>query len=203
MSSNKKSNTNSSKSLSVDVQGKLGEFYKVAKEKLLAVKNDLETSKKEYLAQKEINRKKELEYNSLLNESKDLDLKIKGLNEKIVNARRTQNYLRSQIDLTKSEILNANSEIDFLKLETDAKVKRISNENQKINNAKEYQLKSIKERLEKEKKINQDLKEKIKEAETRIKEISGKIENASVQENKKNIAILKELADMNKFLSEL
>ena len=178
MSSIKKSNTNSSKSLSVDVQGKLGEFYKVAKEKLLAVKNDLETSKKEYLAQKEINRKKELEYNSLLNESKDLDLKIKGLNEKIVNARRTQNYLRSQIDLTKSEILNANSEIDFLKLETDAKVKRISNENQKINNAKEYQLKSI-------------------------KEISGKIENASVQENKKNIAILKELADMNKFLSEL
>ena len=203
MSSIKKSNTNSSKSLSVDVQGKLGEFYKVAKEKLLAVKNDLEISKKEYLAQKEINRKKELEYNSLLNESKDLDLKIKGLNEKIVNARRTQNYLRSQIDLTKSEILNANSEIDFLKLETDAKVKRISNENQKINNAKEYQLKSIKERLEKEKKINQDLKEKIKEAETRIKEISGKIENASVQENKKNIAILKELADMNKFLSEL
>ena len=203
MSSTKKSKTNSSKSISIDVQSKLAEFYKVAKERLLAVKNDLETSKKEYLAQKEINRKKELEYNSLLNESKDLDLKIKGLNEKIVNARRTQNYLRSQIDLTKSEILNANSEIDFLKLETDAKVKRISNENQKINNAKEYQLKSIKERLEKEKKINQDLKEKIKEAETRIKEISGKIENASVQENKKNIAILKELADMNKFLSEL
>ena len=203
MSSNKKSNTNSSKSLSVDVQGKLGEFYKVARERLLEVKNDLETSKKEYLAQKEINRKKELEYNSLLNESKDLDLKIKGLNEKIVNAKRTQNYIRSQIELTKSEILNANSEIDFLKLETDAKVKRISNENQKINTSKEYQLKSIKERLEKEKSTNKDLKEKIKEAETRIKEISGKIENASVQENKKNIAILKELADMNKFLSEL
>ena len=162
MSSNKKSNTNSSKSLSVDVQGKLGEFYKVAKERLLEVKNDLETSKKEYLAQKEINRKKELEYNSLLNESKDLDLKIKGLNEKIVNARRTQNYIRSQIELTKSEILNANSEIDFLKLETDAKVKRISNENQKINTSKEYQLKSIKERLEKEKSTNKDLKEKIK-----------------------------------------
>ena len=203
MSSNKKSNTNSSKSLSVDVQGKLGEFYKVAKERLLEVKNDLETSKKEYLAQKEINRKKELEYNSLLSESKDLDLKIKGLNEKIVNAKRTQNYIRSQIELTKSEILNANSEIDFLKLETDAKVKRISNENLKINTSKEYQLKSIKERLQKEKSINKDLKEKIKEAETRIKEISGKIENASVQENKKNIAILKELADMNKFLSEL
>ena len=174
MSSKKKSNTNSSKSSSIDVQGQLTEFYKVAKEKLTAVKGDLETSKKEYLAQKEINRKKELEYNALLSESKELDIKIKGLNEKIINAKRTENYLRSQIDLTKSEILNANSEIDFLKLETDVKVKRINNENKKIN-----------------------------EAEKRIKELTGKIDNASVQENKKNIAILKELADMNKFLSEL
>ena len=203
MSSTKKSKTNSSKSISIYVQSKLAEFYKVAKERLLAVKNDLETSKKEYLAQKEINRKKELEYNSLLNESKELDMKIKGMNEKIVSARRTQNYLRSQIELTKNEIMNANSEIDFLKLETDVKVKRISNENKKINEAKENQLKSIQERLAKEKIINEELKEKIKEAENRIKELSGKIENANIQENKKNIAILKELADMNKFLSEL
>ena len=203
MSSKKKSNTNSSKSFSVDVQGKLNEFYKVAKERLLAVKNDLEISKKEYEAQKEINRKKELEYNSLLNESKELDLNIKGMNEKIINTKRTQNYLRSQIDLTKSEILNANSEIDHLKIDTDVKVKRVNIENKKINEAKENQLKSIQERLEKEKVINLDLKEKIKEAEKRIKEICSKIDNASVQENKKNIAILKELADMNKFLSEL
>ena len=203
MSSNKKSNTNSSKSFSVDVQGKLNEFYKVAKERLLAVKNDLEKSKKEYLGQKEINRKKELEYNALLNESKELDMKIKGLNEKIISAKRSENYLRSQIDLTKSEILNANSEIDHLKIDTDVKVKRVNFENKKINEAKENQLKSIQERLEKEKLINKDLKEKIKEAEKRIKEICNKIDNASVQENKKNIAILKELADMNKFLSEL
>ena len=203
MSSKKKSSTNSSKSVSVDVQGKLSEFYKVAKEKLLVIKGDLETSKKEYLAQKEINRKKELEYNALLNESKELDMKIKGLNEKIISAKRSENYLRSQIDLTKSEILNANSEIDYLKLETDGKVKRVNNENKRIKEAKNNQLKSIQERLEKEKSMNIDLKEKIKEAENRIKELTGKIEKASIQENKKNIAILKELADMNKFLSEL
>ncbi len=203
MSSKKKSNTNSSKSVSVDVQGKLSEFYKVAKEKLLLVKTDLETSKKEYLAQKEINRKKELEYNALLTESKDLDIKIKGLNEKIISAKRVENFIRSQINLTKSEILNANTEIDFLKVETDVKVKKVNNENEKINEAKKNQLNSIKERLEKEKAINMDLKEKIKDAEKRIKQLTSKIENTSVQENKKNIAILKELADMNKFLSEL
>ena len=200
---NSKSKTNSSKSVSVDVQRKLSEFNKSAKEKLLAVKNELETSKKQYLIQKEINRKKELKYNSLLKESKELDTKIKGINEKIISFKRTQNYLSSQIDLTKSEILNANSEIDFLKLETNLKVKRVNTENKKINEVKESQLKYIKERLEKEKEINKALNEKIKEVENRIKELMEKIDKTSVQENNKNNEVLKEIADMNKFLSEL
>ena len=200
---NSKSKTNSSKSVSVDVQRKLNEFNKVAKEKLIAVKNELETSKKQYLIQKEINRKKELKYNSLLKESKELDTKIKGINEKIISFKRTQNYLSSQIDLTKSEILNANSEIDFLKLETNLKVKRVNTENKKINEVKESQLKYIKERLEKEKEINKALNEKIKEVENRIKELMEKIDKTSVQENNKNNEVLKEIADMNKFLSEL
>ena len=200
---NSKSKTNSSKSVSANVQRKLNEFNKVAKEKLIAVKNELETSKKQYLIQKEINRKKELKYNSLLKESKELDTKIKGINEKIISFKRTQNYLSSQIDLTKSEILNANSEIDFLKLETNLKVKRVNTENKKINEVKESQLKYIKERLEKEKEINKALNDKIKEVENRIKELMEKIDKTSVQENNKNNEVLKEIADMNKFLSEL
>ena len=66
-----------------------------------------------------------MEYNALLTESKDLDIKIKGLNEKIISAKRVENFIRSQINLTKSEILNANTEIDFLKVETDVKVKKV------------------------------------------------------------------------------
>ena len=203
MSSKKKSSNNTSKSLSIDVQGELKEFYKVAKEKLTLLKNDVETSKKEYLAQKEINRRKELEYNNLLQESKDLDLKLKGMNEKIINAKRKENYLKSQIDLMKSEISTANSEIDYIKVETDKKVKRINNENERINSNKEHQLEYIKERMNKEKKINQELKDKIKDAEKRIKELMGKIDENSLAQNKKNMAILDELAEMNKFLSEL
>ena len=203
MSSKKKSSNNTSKSLSIDVQGELKEFYKVAKEKLTLLKNDVETSKKEYLAQKEINRRKELEYNNLLQESKDLDLKLKGMNEKIINAKRKENYLKSQIDLMKSEISTANSEIDYIKVETDKKVKRINNENERINLNKEHQLEYIKERMNKEQKINEELKDKIKDAEKRIKELIGKIDENSLAQNKKNMAILDELAEMNKFLSEL
>ena len=203
MSSQKKSNTSSKQSLKTDVQGQLSEFYKVAKEKLLAVKNDLQTAKKEYEAQKEINRKKELEYNDLLNETKELDIKIKGMNEKLIIAKRNASILESQINLTKSEINNANSEIDFLKLETDNKVKRVENESKQINVVKENQMKSIQERIDKENEIKGELLKKIKEVEDRIKELTYSIDNASVEENKKNNALLNEAAEMNKFLSEL
>ena len=202
-SKSKKTQSNSSKSISIDVQGKLNEFYKVAKEKLTLVKNDLETSKKEYLLQKEINRKKELEYNKLLNQSKELDIKIKGVNEKIISAKRTENFLRNQIELTKAEISNANSEIDHLKVETSTKVKRVKDENDKINSVKENQLNFIKERLDKEQNINNELKERIKDAEKRIKELTGKIDKTAIAENKKNNQLLDELSEMNKFLSEL
>ena len=203
MSSQKKSNTSSKQSLSVDVRGQLSEFYKVAKEKLLAVKKDVETSKKEYEAQKEKNRKKELEYLKLLEESKILDIRLKGMNEKMVIARRNESVLESQINLTKSEILNANSEIDFIKLETDNKVKRIQNESKQIDVVKENQMKSIQERIEREKGIKTELLNKIKEVEGRIKELNDIINGVTVEENKKNNILLNEAAEMNKFLSEL
>ena len=194
MSSQKKSNTISKQSLRSDIQGQLSEFYKVAKEKLLAVKNDLQTAKKEYEVQKEKNRKKELEYNDLLNESKELDIKIKGMNEKVLIAKRNASILESQINLTKLEISNANSEIDFLKLETDNKVKRVENESKQINVVKENQMKTIQERIDKEKEINKELLKKIKEVEARIKELTYSIDNASVEENKKNNVLFNDAA---------
>ena len=203
MSSQKKSNTSSKQSLSVDVRGQLSEFYKVAKEKLLAVKKDVETSKKEYEAQKEKNRKKELEYQRLLEESKLLDMRLKGMNEKVIIAHRNESNLESQINLTKSEILNANSEIDFIKLETDNKVKRIQNESKQIDVVKDNQMKSIKERIEREKGIKNELLQKIKEVEGRIKELNEAINGATLEERAKNNVLLNEAAEMNKFLAEL
>ena len=72
-----------------------------------------------------------------------------------------------------------------------------------INVVKENQMKSIQERIDKEKEINKELIKKIKEVEGRIKELTYSIDNASVEENKKNNALLNEAAEMNKFLSEL
>ena len=192
MSSKKQSNTSSKQSFKQeDIKGQLSEFYKIAKEKLLAVKNDVQTAKREYEVQKEKNRKKEL------------DIKVKGMNEKLLIARRTRNILESQINLTKAEIENANTEIDFLKLETDNKVQKVKNSSKQIEIVKDKQLKSIQERIDQETATNKELLQKIKEVEERIKELNYEINNASVEENKKNNALLNEAAEMNKFLAEL
>ena len=200
------SNTNSRQSRNSEnlgVREQLSQFYSAAKEKLLAMKSDVEKSKKEYEMQKELNRKKELEYSELLKESKELDIKLKGAYEKVLIAKRNENFLQSQINLTKFEIDNANSEIDFLKLETNNKVKKVETESKQIHLAKENQLKSIQERIDKETVINNELIQKIKEVEARIKDLSVSISNANDEENRKNNILLNEAAKMTKFLAEL
>ena len=47
------------------------------------------------------------------------------------------------------------------------------------------------------------IEKNIKDAEKRIKELTGKIDKTAITENKKNNQLLDELAEMNKFLSEL
>ena len=138
-----------------------------------------------------------------MKESKLLDLRIKGMNEKLLIAKRNESNLESQINLTKAQIANGNSEIDYMKIETDQKVQKVQNDSKIIESVKQSQMKSIQERMDKEKETNKQLKEKIKEAESRIKELTYSLENAYSEENKKRNAILNEAADMNKFLSEL
>ncbi len=206
MSSKKQSTKNSlnaSKTLGSDVQNQLKEFYTVAKEKLLALKSEVENSEKNYETQKEINQKKDLEYKELINESKELDLRIKGLNEKLINAKKTKKSLETQIKEMKEEISSAESEIDHLKIETDNKVKTVQNEAGHINVVKQNQVISIQERIKKEQEINDDLKNKIEEAENKIKEITSAINEINAIEGKKNDVILGDAAEMNKFLSEI
>ena len=206
MSSKKQStkNTlNASKTIGSDVQNQLKEFYSVAKEKLLALKSEVENSEKNYETQKEINQKKDLEYKELINESKELDLRIKGLNEKLINANKTKKSLETQIKEMKEEISSAESEIDHLKIETDNKVKTVQNEAGHINVVKQNQVISIQERIKKEQEINEDLKNKIEEAENKIKEITSAINEINAIEGKKNDVILGDAAEMNKFLSEI
>ena len=206
MSSKKQSTKNSlnaSKNLNADVQNQLKEFYSVAKEKLLTLKKEVENSEKEYETQKEINQKKDLEYKELSKLSKELDLRIKGLNEKLINSKKMKKNLENQIKEMQSELSSAESEIDYMKIETDKKVQDVQNAAGHINVVKQNQVISIQERIKKEQAINEDLKSKIEEAENKIKEITVVINEINAIEGKKNDIILEDAAEMNKFLSEI
>jgi chromosome segregation ATPase len=206
MSSKKQSTKNSlnaSKNLNSDVQNQLKEFYSVAKEKLLTLKKEVENSEKEYETQKEINQKKDLDYKELVKLSKELDLRIKGLNEKLINSKKMKKNLENQIKEMKSELSSAESEIDYMKIETDKKVQDVQNAAGHINVVKQNQVISIQERIKKEQAINEDLKSKIEEAENKIKEITVVINEINAIEGKKNDIILEDAAEMNKFLSEI
>lgn len=206
MSSKKQSTKNSlnaSKNLNSDVQNQLKEFYSVAKEKLLTLKKEVENSEKEYETQKEINQKKDLDYKELVKLSKELDLRIKGLNEKLINSKKMKKNLENQIKEMKSELSSAESEIDYMKIETDKKVQDVQNAAGHINVVKQNQVISIQERIKKEQAINEDLQSKIEEAENKIKEITVVINEINAIEGKKNDIILEDAAEMNKFLSEI
>lgn len=206
MSSKKQSTKNSlnaSKNLNADVQNQLKEFYSVAKEKLLTLKKEVENSEKEYETQKEINQKKDLDYKELVKLSKELDLRIKGLNEKLINSKKMKKNLENQIKEMKSELSSAESEIDYMKIETDKKVQDVQNAAGHINVVKQNQVISIQERIKKEQAINEDLQSKIEEAENKIKEITVVINEINAIEGKKNDIILEDAAEMNKFLSEI
>ena len=188
---------------SPNIQNSLKEFYDVAKDKLLTLKKEVENSTKEHELQKRKNQKYKFEYQNLIMESEELDLRIKGLIEKLRIATKNKNSLESQKKEISNNIGNLDKEINYLKVETNDKVKRKQNIANSIENAKENRIKSINERLKKETKYNEELNEKTKEIENKIKDILAKINESSISESKKNELLLKDAAEMNKFLSEL
>ena len=89
----------------VDVQNKLRDYYKTTKEKLLKMKEEKEQS--EYDLKKEIEKKQKvsLDYAETLSENKMLDMLIKGINEKIINAKKRRTFIESEINKIKNDLI--------------------------------------------------------------------------------------------------
>ena len=69
-----------------NVQNELREFYRVAKENLLNLKNEVDIAEQQYIAQKEEAERRNLEYKELLQDKQELDIILKGMNEKLLTA---------------------------------------------------------------------------------------------------------------------
>ena len=186
-----------------NVQNELREFYKVAKENLLNLKNELEIAEQQYNAQKEEVEHRTLEYKELLAEKQELDIILKGMNEKMLIADKINSNLIHQITTLHNEIGSGSNELDWLKTNTNSRVENYKNDVGNIENLKAKQLSSFDERIEKQNALNDEIRQKIFDIEERIKEKKMLLEDIHSVEGKKNDALIKDTAEMTKFLAEL
>ena len=125
------------------------------------------------------------------------------MNEKLLTADKINSDLLRQITTLHNEIGAGSNELDWLKTNTNARVENLKNDVGVIENLKEKQIASFDERIAKQEELNNKIRENIAKVEEEIKEKKIQLEEVHSIEGKKNNALIKDTADMTKFLAEL
>lgn len=185
------------------VQTQLREFYAQSKDKLIRLKQQMILAEGEYMQEKEQNDKVQLKYKEVQEQTKKLDLQLKGIEEKIVKAKKRKNELDTEIKNVSSKLMNVDEEIRYMNSQVEFKVKHVKDDVERIKLLERNQLAQVAQAIEKEQEKNKQFKESIVQMERNIKEIYTEIEKMHGDEGEKMNALLKDTADMNKFLSEI
>lgn len=197
-----KSDMKGSKS-SIDARAKLNEFYQVAKENLLKMKDELEEAKTNYNYQLSNYQQLNLEYQDLLKQKEKKDTEIKGVDERKLILEKTKANLTKQLKDLDYESNTTGKQIDRMEATTSDKVSRVKASEEGIKNLKEAQIEGINERIKKEKEKNAVLREKIMEVENKINEYKTSLNEMMTTDGKRGDKIIKDTAEMNKFLADL
>jgi hypothetical protein len=180
----------------------LQDFYHNTKEKLLILKSEIDLCKQENEKQKEENNALNMKYNLLIQYNEDLNLKLKGMKEKLIYSNKNKNNLLMQIRDLRHDVESTGREIDTMKIDTNYKVKSIQNEIDHINNVKENNIKILHKKIEGEENYQLELIRKIEEMKTEIEKYKEMMKEVG-SDDVRNKELLKETAEMTKFLSEL
>ena len=185
------------------LKNNLQEFYKTSKEKLLKLKFEVQYVNAENEKQKAENKELNLRYLALLEYNEELNLRLKGMKEKLIYANKNKATLQNQIrDLTK-EVESTTREIDTMKIDNNYKIKLIQNDIDHINVIKENNLNSIRKKIENEEAFRDNLNEKITEIKGEINKYKNLILELTEQDSIRTKGLLKETAEMTKFLAEI
>lgn len=202
MSNKSKSDVKGSKS-SIDARAKLNEFYSVAKENLLKMKDELEEAKVNYNNELSNYQQLNLEYQDLLKQKEKKDTELKGADERKLILEKYKNNLTKQLKDLDYEASVTGKEIDRMEASTSDRVSKNKANEQAIKNLKEAQVEGINERIQKEKKKNEALREKIMEVENKINEYKTSLNEMMTTDGKRGDKIISDTAEMNKFLADL
>ncbi len=181
----------------------LSEFFKNSKEKLSKLKVEIEDLETENVRQTHENKMLQIRNNELIQYNEELDLRLKGMKEKILIAQKNKLQIQNQIKDLRKDIDGISKDIDSMKINNQYKVKIIQNEIDHVNVIKENNIKGIRAKIQIEQNNHDNMLSKMAEMKDQISKYKELIKGASSDDNVRNKQIVKETVEMTKFLTNL
>ena len=181
----------------------LSEFFKNSKEKLSKLKVEIEDLETENVRQTHENKMLQIRNNELIQYNEELDLRLKGMKEKILIAQKNKLQIQNQIKDLRKDIDGISKDIDSMKINNQYKVKIIQNEIDHVNVIKENNINGIRAKIQIEQNNHDNMLSKMAEMKDQISKYKELIKGASSDDNVRNKQIVKETVEMTKFLTNL
>ena len=185
------------------LKNNLQDFFKNSKEKLSRLKIEIDELDVENNRQTHENKMLQIRNNELIQYNEELNLRIKGMKEKILIAQKNKTNLQSQTKDLRRDIDNISKEIDSMKINSQFKVKLVQNEIDHVNVIKENNVKSIRSKIQAEQTYQDNLISKMTEVKDEIARYKEQIDAFSKEDNVRNKQIVSQTNEMTKFLIDL
>lgn len=181
----------------------LSEFLKNSKEKLTKLKTEIDDLDNENQSQTHDNNMLSIRNQELISYNEELNLRIKGMKEKILIANKKKTKLQSQTKDLRSDIDSICKDVDSMKINNQFKVKLVQNEIDHVNVIKENNVKALRNKIQVEQNYQDNLLTKMNEIKDDISRYKELIKGATAEDNTRNKQIVKETNEMAKFLTNL
>lgn len=181
----------------------LQEFMQISKEKLSNLKQDIDQINKENDLLNSANKSLDVQYQEFIELNKNLDLQIKGAKQLLIYKLKNKVSLLSQIKELNLNIEAKNINIETLNIENSYALNALNIKKDYNINVRETNEKNYSAKLAHEMDLKDNLKVKIKEIENEIERYKAMTQELKEQNENRTSKLLKEAAEMEKYLSSL
>jgi chromosome segregation ATPase len=181
----------------------LNDFFQTSKEKLTKLKSEISIMEKENQEQDYENQMLSMRNKELLDYNHELNMRIKGMKEKLLTINKNKSKLQLEIRDLRKEIDVLNKDIDALKIDNQFKVKVVQNEIDHTNVTKENAIKSIRSKILSEEEYQNRVIKQIGDYREEIIKYKKLIKDNNNEESGRNKEIIKKTTEMTKFLLDL
>jgi len=181
----------------------LSEFFKNTKEKLTKLKTEIDDLETENQRQTHENKMLQIRNSELIQYNDELNLRIKGMKEKMLIAEKNKSNLQGQIRDLRKDIDTINKDVDSMKINNQFKVKLVQNEIDHVNVIKENNIKALRGKIQVEQNFQDSMIKKLSDVKDEIARYKDLVKKTTSEDNVRNKQIVKETSEMTKFLTNI